>query len=96
MLGMWLALPRAWDLLVALGTGLNTNFLVRCQLTSAHGWSWLLTPRFLEGCVGAGWAAPSASSRLGTLVARPQLGMSWQGGCTCTGGRAARGDTHAR
>jgi len=28
MLGMWLALPRAWDLLVALGMGLSSASLL--------------------------------------------------------------------
>lgn len=34
MPGMRLGLPGAWDLLVALRMGLNTNFLAEYQLTS--------------------------------------------------------------
>lgn len=61
MLGMWLALPRAWDLLVALGMGLNSAFPAGCQITSVYGWSrgWKYTS-LPGGCVGAGGVSASA------------------------------------
>lgn len=54
MLGMWLAVPRAWDLLVALGMGQNPNFPAGCQRTSVHRWSRgveiHLSPWAMRGC----------------------------------------------
>lgn len=42
MPGMWLGLPRARDLLVAVGMGLNTNFFAQYRLTSVRGRRWRL------------------------------------------------------
>lgn len=42
MPGMCLGLPRAQDLLVALGMGLNIYFLAMYRLTSVYGCRWRL------------------------------------------------------
>lgn len=75
MLGMWLAVPRAWDLLVALGMGQNPNFPAGCQRTSVHRWSrgWKYTS--VPGrCVGAGWVSARAlGSREGCMWGHPHM-----------------------
>ena len=95
MPGMWLGLPRAWDLLVASGTGLNTNFLAKYQLTSVYGCRWRLKctsiPRGTRGHrvrISCCFVASRDADGTARGTSEPGASGVGLGRSTCTRGRA--------
>lgn len=102
MPGMRLRLPRAGALLVALGVGLNTNFLAKYRLTSVCGRRWRLKctsiPRGMCGhrvCISCRFIA-SRDAGGAAAVRMSQQRAAWgRGAARARVGGLCAGDTHA-